>query len=543
MLVRRRSCVLLSLACVAGCASSSGSTDGAGGAGAAGTSVSSTGGGGAGGGGASSGSAGGSTSSSTSSATTSSTATTGAGGAGGGAPAPHEYLGLTSTKGWPIYAGGGYRYGPSIMVHPDASVDIWTCSPGANGAWDFIRTGHSTDGGHSFTDVVALQPTPGSKDAFSTCDPGVVKIGAYYYVGYTSTENPKGTQNELYLARGASPTGPFEKWSGTGWGNAPKPIVTYGGSPDAYGIGEPSLVLQGGKLFVYYTNNDETGGHTDLSIVDDPSAADWPAHLQPKGHVIAHAGAQDSIDVKYVDALGRFLAVSTFDRFGPNATVAVYESDDGVAFTRTPFRGARVQPGAHNMGLSGDESGHIPASLSPFIAYAYQPPGSSWGNWPTFLDPVSLDLFPEGTVVGGGVSSIVGGSDWAWSGPRAWDGVPGTVFSSLSHGATAAATEWAFVDVGRSLSVASVTLTPRPSGLGYPVDFVLQSSDDAKTWTDIPGASFTGHANPGSVKEILSWPAPVTARFFRVLATKLGADDNGNHYLQLGEIEVGLAPP
>jgi len=419
---------------------------------------------------------------------------------------------------------------------------MWTCSPGANGAWDYVRYRHSTDGGHNWTaDQIALSPTAGANDAFSTCDPGAVKIGAYYYVGYTSTKNSAGTQNELYLARSMAPGGPFEKWSGTGWGNAPVPIVTYPGDPTKYGIGEPSLVVQGGKLFVYYTDDDATGNYTDLSTVDDPTANDWPSHLVAKGHVITHTGAQDSIDVKYSDAFQRFVAVSTFDRFTSNSTIATYESTDGQTFVRSPFQGARVQQSAHNVGLSGDPSGHLTMGMQAFIAYAYQPNGFSWGNWPTFLDPVTLTLFPVGTTVGGGVSSIVGQTDWDWSGPKAWDGDGGSVFSSDSHGATDAATEWAFVDLGQSLKVSAVTLTPRTMGYGYPVDFSLQSSSDGANWADIPGAQFTGHP-PAMAPETLMLGAPVATRFVRVYATRLGADDNGTHYLQLAEISVSLAP-
>lgn len=452
-------------------------------------------------------------------------------------------LGLHGSQGWQIYPGGGYRYGPSIIVHPDGAIDMWTCSPGTGGAWDFIRHRASSDGGHTWTaDDVALAPTPGQSDAFSTCDPGVVFMNGHYFIGYTSTGNPAGTQNDLYIARSTSPNGPFEKWSGTGWGNTPQPMVKYGGAADRYGMGEPSLVLQGGKLYVYFTDDDATGNYTDLAVVADPTADDWPAHLTMMGHVITHAGAQDSIDVKYDDAHGRFVAASTFDRFTPGSTVAVYQSFDGEHFEPTPFRGARVQSGAHNMGLSGDESGHVDAAHPSFIAYSYAPVGSTWGDWPTFLDPITFELSPPGTVVGGEVSSIVGGNDWAWSGPRAWDGDSGSTFSSLSHGATADAQEWAYVDLGRALSVASVTLTPRVMGLGYPVDFSLQSSADASTWVDIPGQSFTAHPNPGGASETFTFSSPVSSRFVRVLATKLGADDVGNHYLQLGEMSVSVVP-
>ena len=32
--------------------------------------------------------------------------------------------------GWDIYTGGQYRYGPSIIVNKDGSVDAWFAAPG-----------------------------------------------------------------------------------------------------------------------------------------------------------------------------------------------------------------------------------------------------------------------------------------------------------------------------------------------------------------------------------------------------------------------------
>jgi hypothetical protein len=456
---------------------------------------------------------------------------------------PATTLALRGTSGWQVYPGGTYHYGPSIIIDTDQSIHMWTCAPGTSGAWDFIRYRRSTDGGHTWsTDVVALQPTAGSVDAYSTCDPGAVKIGSLYYLGYTSTTNSAGTENDVFIARSTSPTGPFAKWNGSGWGGNPQPILVYPGAASYYGYGEPSLVLVGTKLHVYYSDVQATQ-FTNVATVDDATVDDWPAHLVDHGHAITRdRPAQDSADVKYADALGRFVAVTTVDRFSPNASVAAYESVDGLVFTPAPWLGARVQCGAHNIGISGDLRGHLDLAAANFVAYAYQPPGNGWGDWPTFLDPVTLTTAPWGTPVAGGVSSIVGGSDWSWSGPRAWDGDPGTIYSSISHAATDAANEWVWVDVGATRALAGVTLVPRGSGYGFPLDFSIQTSPDASTWTDIPGQVYTSYPNPGSTPAALTFGSPVTARFLRLNVTRLGADDFGNHYLQLAEIQPQLAP-
>ena len=457
----------------------------------------------------------------------------------GGAPSTPA---IHNKSGWQIYPAGGYHYGPSIIIDADKTVHMWTCSQGSGGAWDFIRYHFSTDGGHTWSpDVVALQPTPNSLDVYSTCDPGAVRIGKYWYVGYTSTTNHNGTQNQVFVARSTAPGGPFEKWDGSGWGGSPQPIVAYLGNPSYYGFGEPSLVLMGKKLFVYYTDL-EAEQYTNLATVDDATVDDWPKHLVHHGHAIPRQRPyQDSADVKYVDALGVFLAVTTYDRMSANASVAAYQSPDGLAFTPVPFRGARVQIGAHNIGISGDRSGHLQLADANFISYAYQPLGVTWGHWPTFLDPISIKSAPVGTPVAGGVSSIPGGNDWSWSGPRAWDGNPGTVYSSDSHGAADSAVEWAKVDVGAVLPIDGVTLVPRPGGYGFPVDFAIQVSADGTAWTHVAGQKHVGFPNPGGKPVTLSFGSPVTAQYLRVRATRLGADNYGDHYLQLAEIEPHVA--
>ncbi len=454
-------------------------------------------------------------------------------------PPPH--VGLQSTTGWQVYPDGSYHYGPSILVE-GGTIHMWTCSPGSNGAWDYIRYHASTDGGHTWSaDVVALEPTAGSMDAYSTCDPGAVKIGSYYYVGYTSTLNSGGIQNDVFIARSTSPTGPFDKWNGASWGGNPAPIETYPHSDSYYGYGEPSLVLVGKKIFVYYSD-DEATQYTNLATSDDATVDDWPLHLVEHGHAITRdRSGQDSADVKYVDSLGIFFAVSTCDRFTSNGSIAAYQSNDGITFTPSPFLGARTQIANHNVGISGDASGHFDTTAANFISYAYQPLTDSWGNWPTFLDPITLGPKPEGTPVAGEVSSIVGTNDWNWSGPRAWDGDPTTVFSSVSHAATDVANEWAMIDLGAVVSVTGVTITPRATGYGFPVDFSIQTSADASTWTDVPGENFTGYPNPGSTPAAFNFASVASTRYLRVNATRLGVDDAGNHYLQLAEIDPVIA--
>ena len=115
---------------------------------------------------------------------------------------------LTTYPGWSIYTPGDYRYGPSIIINSDNSMDAWFAAMGSGGVADVIKHKKSTDGGENWgSETTVLEPTPSFADYWSCCDPGVVKFGGYYYIGYTAaTNNDQGEDNEVYVARSTSPT-------------------------------------------------------------------------------------------------------------------------------------------------------------------------------------------------------------------------------------------------------------------------------------------------------------------------------------------------
>ena len=172
------------------------------------------------------------------------------------APDETKYVKITAVdEGHDIYNppadDAGYRYGPSMIINADGSIDAYLSAPGVRGEWDWIIYRHSPDGGKTWTEEKAvLQPTADSVDFYSCCDPGVIKLGDYYYIAYTSTTNENGTDNCVFAARSKNPDGPFEKWNGNGWGGKPSPIVVFTGDEDAYGAGEPSMVELNGKLYI-----------------------------------------------------------------------------------------------------------------------------------------------------------------------------------------------------------------------------------------------------------------------------------------------------
>ncbi len=266
----------------------------------------------------------------------------------------------------------------------------------ANGSyWDQISYQHSTDGGKSWTkEEMVLKPTNGSRDALSCCDPGVVKIGDYYYLGYTSTEHTGGLENHLYMSRGKSPKGPWEKWNGTGWGGKKvEPIVTYTGVKEKWGVGEPSMVVKDNVLYVYYTWTDN-GNATRLATApaDDPL---WPANLTQKGTVInkSDISGADHCDVKYCDAMGKFIAIHTASRMSSKAYVQIWTSSDGVTFVKGDMLTGQLGGGLHNIGISGDPQGHIDLEKQQYIGYAYgldENGKSSWGKWNTKWNPLKF---------------------------------------------------------------------------------------------------------------------------------------------------------
>jgi hypothetical protein len=341
---------------------------------------------------------------------------------------------LTDTSaGWDTYTGGGYRYGPSSIINADGSIDQWTCGNGSGTAWDYIYWSHSSDGGQTWTTSAPAQaPTPGSQDAFSTCDPGVIQFGGYYYMGYTSTQNSGGSDNQLYMSRSTSPSGGFQKWNGSGWGGNPVPIISYTGPSSDYGIGEPSLVDLNGTLYIYYTYIDGTTNQTRVATAPD-SNANWPSAITLRGTAILREQSQDagnggtsiiedSTDIKYVDALGMFIGVGVGERLQAGSYVTAWESTDGLTFQPATFANQYTKGFAHNIGLSGTPNGHLNVNEANFISYAY---GSNWGHWNTHLTPISI----AGQTMG--VTYSVQAQNVGWEGSVVDNRMAGTPGSGL----------------------------------------------------------------------------------------------------------------
>ena len=222
-------------------------------------------------------------------------------------PDPSKYVNITvENQGLCIFdqnQESGYRYGPSMITHADGSLDAWFAGPGYNEQWDWIYYRRSADGGKTWgREKVVLMGTPGSRDGQSVCDPGVIKIGKYYYLGYTSTVYNQ-TGNCVFVARSRQPEGPYSKWDGEIWQGEPAPIVYYDENPEFFGAGEPSFVEKDGILYIY---------------------VNWIS-----------------------------------DRMSEDSKLTFYQSDDGLRFVLCSELSEETAAGAHNSGFSGRPNGHI----------------------------------------------------------------------------------------------------------------------------------------------------------------------------------------
>ena len=302
----------------------------------------------------------------------------------------------------------GYRYGPAILVH-DGICEAWFASPGDCYEADWFTYRRSEDGGKTWSDEKAVMfPTPDSMDWFSVCDPSVFKYGKYYYIGYTSTifANGGGVCNNGFIARSTSPTGPFEKWCGNGWGEErggirwsgkPAPVIYFDEDWHQWGAGEFSFVVKDTTLYMYYTwtSKDLDGQtiHETRVATADLTSEDWPRTVVQRGVAVERpATGNDSYDVVYCDDLHKFVALSTDHRFKEDSFLAVYESDDGLRFCRVNEIKAKTSWMCHNCGISGDAHRHIRAGDTILLGYAY---GDKWGCWGTRMHACSFEAMEE----------------------------------------------------------------------------------------------------------------------------------------------------
>jgi hypothetical protein len=152
------------------------------------------------------------------------------------------------------------------------------------------------------------------------------------------------------------------------------------------------------------------------------------------------------------------------------------------------------------------------------------------GTRPAWPQPAP-NLAPTASVT----ASSTYNSSWAAS--NAADGNPGTAWSTQYHG-SANNTEWIQLHMPGNPTFNTVVLMGRNDvPYCFPVDFQIQVWNGSTWLTRVQETGFPQPAIPGT-PVAFTWGFSDTTTDVRILATKLGPDQFGNYYMQLGEFEV-----
>lgn len=275
---------------------------------------------------------------------------------------------------------GGYRSSPSVIRNKDGSLDAWFAAPDANGTAEWIVYSRSEDEGKTWADFkCVLQPTAGSLDNGTVSQPSVIKLGKYYYLGYTSAtaidEYTEDTGNYCFVARSENPDGPYEKWNGSGWGGFPVPVIYFDGPYDCPGAGNLSFVELDGTLFIYYSwisadRDGKTISQLRISTAraEDP---DWPQSIRNEQIAQKESGTVIGYDVKYVEKFGKFVAIGVDESGSETSVLSVLESNDGIDFRNTDVINQNILPYIDSVGIAGSINGHIRYDIPVYLFYAY----------------------------------------------------------------------------------------------------------------------------------------------------------------------------
>lgn len=199
------------------------------------------------------------------------------------------------------------------------------------------------------------------------------------------------------------------------------------------------------------------------------------------------------------------------------------------------FLGGYVYAATFNVTPDNLNFGIVPAGKSADQIFTVQNTGDS-----PLVYSVSADS-PYSIITAGDYRSLnmtatASSETSGWPASSVVYGIPGTWASAVHGGANYQ--EWIQLDLGQTVSLSGALLTPRIEGIGtlcFPVDYRFECSTNGTTWTVIPGASYTNQPNPSApVTHIFS--LPITARYLRVVATKLRTD-TANYYFQLTGFE------
>jgi hypothetical protein len=226
------------------------------------------------------------------------------------------------------YLGDGYfteplsnafNYCPSIMQPDENTRYIFYCANIRSGIiQDHIigRKGTKVKGVWQWTEKkVVLAPREGEFDALHCCDPTVIE-GKFDYRGTSYkylmayTGNTGHLNNKVGLAVSNDLLGD--------WLSLPDPLITYGGDPSHWGVGQPALVSvdkQGKAMLFYSVGSTVTKVNVerwDFSDLENP-AREFSSTLTTRGLTNLNGQTGDpinNVDCAYDPVNKRFYAVS-----------------------------------------------------------------------------------------------------------------------------------------------------------------------------------------------------------------------------------------
>lgn len=121
------------------------------------------------------------------------------------------------------------------------------------------------------------------------------------------------------------------------------------------------------------------------------------------------------------------------------------------------------------------------------------------------------------------------------------DGSAATMYSSNAQPTKNTVTTYN-IDLGNAVGTGTynkidrIRIKPRSDSKGFPVSFSFESSNDAISWTQIPGQSYTNFPTPptGGADVVFAFSKYVKAEYIRINVTELGTDGS-NWVLQFTE--------
>ena len=309
----------------------------------------------------------------------------------GGVPVWASGPAYTDLGPWIASRPNGYHYAYApVLIRENAGWRMLYCSSGKGVAdWDWIRSATSADGRVWSAPSVLLKTTGGEGER-AACDPSLVRYRApgdaapFYYLFYSGS--PNGTGTAMFVARASAIEGPYAKWTGSDWevdARSPQPIIRPAAShPDQsgfYGAGQQSVVVRDGRLHAWFT--DDTACTPRYERIFTSQATDPTAWSPP----VATSVASSSVDVKFDPGSRRFVMYAIMGPHSFTSYLVRWVSGDGVAWGKPDIVAGPTgfTHWAHNVGVSGDDQGHLVAGdlLVGFGAPSAADCEACWARW------------------------------------------------------------------------------------------------------------------------------------------------------------------